>query len=240
MRFSLGHRAPKPAQNVEEAQGSGQVEDYGLQHHLNIQESKESADLRLNLKIIRTSEHTKGNPDYADFTDRNAQQPFQTERSNGSNDSRMSATVKKMSNLYEHDKKMASARPKKHLFHALKSPSRSLSPRTTLRGRLTAKRDEVENLLEASPAPLGISALQSSRFSAQPDDGTPKAYIPDRKPTIYETASVNFIGVKEQRPAELLKMELQIQENARSSFYQSLQDCRLQFDELDRSVQQFE
>ena len=51
-----------------------------------------------------------------------------------------------------------------------------------------------------------------------PDDNL--AYIPDRKPTIHEAASNNYIGVLEQRPVELLKLEMQSDKSARRNFYQ--------------------
>ena len=45
------------------------------------------------------------------------------------------------------------------------------------------------------------------------------AYVPDRKPTIYELARPQFMGLRDQRPAEMLKNELQYLPFTRKEFY---------------------
>jgi len=48
---------------------------------------------------------------------------------------------------------------------------------------------------------------------------TTKAFETNRRLTIHELASTNYIGVKEQRPAELFKKELQTSYKSRLTFY---------------------
>jgi hypothetical protein len=46
-----------------------------------------------------------------------------------------------------------------------------------------------------------------------------KAFVSDRKPTIYELARPQFMGLRDQRPAEMLKNELQTLPFTRKGFY---------------------
>lgn len=108
-----------------------------------------------------------------------------------------------MSNLFEHDNKLTGRKLNTQGYKTVRATSRSNSPR--IGSPHLQKRDAYESSAGGSPTPFGISQLQSSQKS---DRETPKAYVADRKPTIYESACVNFLGVKEQRPVELLKMEL--------------------------------
>lgn len=73
-----------------------------------------------------------------------------------------------------------------------------------------------------SPTPRANSQFNASRLSTYRDVDKEDAYLPDRKPTVHESACANFIGVKEQRPVELLKMELQNTIPARKTFYSGL------------------
>ena len=68
--------------------------------------------------------------------------------------------------------------------------------------------------------------MNSNRTTSRFEDKSShqKAFIPDRRPTIHELASVTFMGVKEQRPAEMLKAELQSSVLSRAPFYRPAEE----------------
>ena len=80
-------------------------------------------------------------------------------------------------------------------------------------GRKLMKRNknEVSDLMEKQNYEIKtiVSFMKFSLGKRAPKEEEKEAYVPDRIPTILELARPQFMGLRDQRPVEMLKNELQ-------------------------------